>query len=632
MEFELDVVSLDDALVYTALSYTWGDPKGVKPICVNGSSVLVTENLGNALCHLQHADISPALWIDPICMDLTDYDEKQAQVKMMGAIFPKAARVLVWLGPETEKSDFSAHVLHVYGEEVRRKFNVPSPPKWTLYEYIDFENFPEMLEFIESVTAIAAETTGAIAVLSAGAFFKEFIAFLIDREWWYRAWVLQEFVFAREVHFQIGRKRLDLDEVSTLSLLACLNLREKVFQNSVWNEQTLSVLLPCGGLNWIMYMFVYRERRNEKRSPLKVIEMMYEIYCQPVWPNDWRYLTATDRRDCVFALLSLAKNDYFDTLGMEVDYKHDWQHTYSEFAQRLIADGNLDLLTLCQAKNLCPDLPTWVPRWHERIPFPHPWFTTDGQGKMLRHSLFAAASSMKIEVSFRKSLSQDGVLRSMHIHGFLVDEVEIVKSAYLRSSSTQPHDLETTYRKLFREIEYLCVRSGQLEPQVYTPEQLKEAAWRIPIWDHELPDVEDEDGVYKRASQTSFLRHKECLPLFEAVEKYTGEESASMRNVSQHPLVAQNFQPNTRSYLMSMQLGLPMKPFTTNGGYIGLGPVNLKPGDAICIFLGSNVPHILRKRENNQSGYILVGEAFVYGLMDGEVMSLDRETTKFEVF
>ena len=61
----------------------------------------------------------------------------------------------------------------------------------------------------------------------------------------------------------------------------------------------------------------------------------------------------------------------------------------------------------------------------------------------------------------------------------------------------------------------------------------------------------------------------------------------------------------------------------TAGGKLGLVPVTTRPGDMICTFLGGQTMYILRKQvggEGTGQVYQYVGEAYVHGLMDGEVM------------
>jgi hypothetical protein len=63
--------------------------------------------------------------------------------------------------------------------------------------------------------------------------------------------------------------------------------------------------------------------------------------------------------------------------------------------------------------------------------------------------------------------------------------------------------------------------------------------------------------------------------------------------------------------------------FLTQEGYIGIGPPLMESGDRVCIVFGCPYPVILRKVEN-ASGYRLVGDAYIYGMMQGEMMSKFR--------
>jgi hypothetical protein len=70
--------------------------------------------------------------------------------------------------------------------------------------------------------------------------------------------------------------------------------------------------------------------------------------------------------------------------------------------------------------------------------------------------------------------------------------------------------------------------------------------------------------------------------------------------------------------------------FITKSGYMGIGPMPLEVGDTICVVLGCKVPLLLRKYEDH---YILVGECFVWGLMDGEAIRMKRKGEyRFDIF
>lgn len=55
----------------------------------------------------------------------------------------------------------------------------------------------------------------------------------------------------------------------------------------------------------------------------------------------------------------------------------------------------------------------------------------------------------------------------------------------------------------------------------------------------------------------------------------------------------------------------------TRNGYIASTPPIAKPGDVVVVFFGATVPYVLRPQ---QGGYLLVGDAFVQGLMKGEAL------------
>ncbi len=59
--------------------------------------------------------------------------------------------------------------------------------------------------------------------------------------------------------------------------------------------------------------------------------------------------------------------------------------------------------------------------------------------------------------------------------------------------------------------------------------------------------------------------------------------------------------------------------FSTKAGYLGSGPLGMQEGDVISVLFGSNVPFVMRGVGHY---YILVGECFVLGLMDGEIAEI----------
>jgi len=60
--------------------------------------------------------------------------------------------------------------------------------------------------------------------------------------------------------------------------------------------------------------------------------------------------------------------------------------------------------------------------------------------------------------------------------------------------------------------------------------------------------------------------------------------------------------------------------FTTTNNYMGLAPVGSMPGDAICVVQGCSIPLVMRPKGDH---WILIGESYVHGIMDGEAMDMN---------
>ena len=90
---------------YTALSYVWGDPGASHDILVDGKSFKVTINLFHALGDLRDKVRVRRLWIDAICIDQLNIDERNIQVRIMGTIYGRAQHTVIYLGPSTKGID-----------------------------------------------------------------------------------------------------------------------------------------------------------------------------------------------------------------------------------------------------------------------------------------------------------------------------------------------------------------------------------------------------------------------------------------------------------------------------------------------------------------------------------------------
>lgn len=162
LRFEVSTVLRQAAPTYTALSYTWGDQKPTKIIHLDGKPFYIRPNLWSSLFYLSAARLRPQIkwdwiWVDAICINQKDNDEKSIQVASMGQIYANAQAVSVWLG------------LVPYPE------HLPPPEEYTNGSILTHEN--DGFEWLDQLSE------------------------LLNRAYWSRVWVIQEFLLATQVHF-----------------------------------------------------------------------------------------------------------------------------------------------------------------------------------------------------------------------------------------------------------------------------------------------------------------------------------------------------------------------------------------------------------------------------------------------
>lgn len=108
---------------YEALSYVWGAPDPARTIKMNDNRFDITPNLNAALVQLRDHSFPRILWIDAICINQQDYEEKGVQIQHMAKIYASAKRVVVYLGEAADGSDEAMEAILAAGIRPRRDHN-----------------------------------------------------------------------------------------------------------------------------------------------------------------------------------------------------------------------------------------------------------------------------------------------------------------------------------------------------------------------------------------------------------------------------------------------------------------------------------------------------------------------------
>jgi hypothetical protein len=116
LECKLEDVLLSDNPSFEALSYTWGDPNPTKTLACGNGELGITNNLHDALVRFRLPNCARKLWVDAVCINQSDNQEKSLQVPLMAKIYGQATSVLIWLGEETVGSNSVMEYLERIGQ------------------------------------------------------------------------------------------------------------------------------------------------------------------------------------------------------------------------------------------------------------------------------------------------------------------------------------------------------------------------------------------------------------------------------------------------------------------------------------------------------------------------------------
>jgi len=81
---------------------------------------------------------------------------------------------------------------------------------------------------------------------------------------------------------------------------------------------------------------------------------------------------------------------------------------------------------------------------------------------------------------------------------------------------------------------------------------------------------------------------------------------------------------------MCVQERLGKRPFVTENDCVGLGPGSLEEDDIVMIPEGAEVSYVFR-HDKVAAKYVLIGDTYVDGIMDGEFLERSAGLEEFEL-
>lgn len=602
---------------YEALSYVWGQLDGQKPIFLNSTLVSVTANLESALRHLRHEKQERTLWVDAICINQGDIAERSSQVLLMSKIYSNATQTLVWLG---EANDHTAAVfrwvrqIHGFFIEWGTRVAQSQDPESLL-------TTPEMEAGLQAVESFMRSLPDSTEML------KQFWGNIMTRPWFKRVWVVQEIVLAKKGTLQCGDSSVPWNVLSE----AFYMMATTQFAYLKWNNGTVDSIDPkaldCDSEGFLQLIYQYRSYGAGQRLPISTI----------VGANSLR--KATDPKDLVYAFIGLAAANESPILKPDYSNHVSAGDVYQTLVQYAIAvEKSLDVLSRNEATPRNQGS-TWCPQWPSIVKCtvlnpgaPHPIlskYMVDEIGNLTPE--FQASGDLVPQAAID---SHSGILICGGILvDFVTDHGKAMNVDISRPENLPVFDLcqweeillkkfgnrwvnftrglvtvADTVHLLFHNA--MPIQSHPFIAKLDTQRMLKRS-WRIMTY-----PTKDTPYIGGGCVVEAYVRTL-CTDRTAAHEKMTDEAYESFWACSmESPSTDRAARLQGQTVGANIQRSITQRSLlVTERGYIGLGPSKVEDGDLITIIYGCSVPLVLRKKGDH---YILIGEAYVHGLMHGE--------------
>ena len=299
---------------YEALSYCAGDPADCRSILLNGVSFNTFLSTHEALQQFRAPDHDRIFWIDQICINQKDIQERDSQVRLMRHIYENATKTQVWLGRPAVNPPTRLVFDYVYEFMENRGY--------ALRDYIKFKHGTEsgiatqgaddqrsylraaarfhryynpgrtlrgeriqMWKRSHGLHSTSTWINQKITDMENGDLWLAFDE-LFRRPWWLRCWVVQEVVVSRNVALVCGHHSVSWDDMA-------LCLTGHFYTTWFFTGSDDLGSLP--------------ERLDKCYGPVRLIDVIRQTASRPLYVclNALRVKSAGDARDKVFAALGM---------------------------------------------------------------------------------------------------------------------------------------------------------------------------------------------------------------------------------------------------------------------------------------------------------------------------------------
>ena len=618
--------TLDNSPEFRALSYTWGSPypnEGGEELelptrscnldCSEGC-LRVTNNLLDALYQLRDSTSDIQLWIDAICINQSDTQERNYQVTLMGDIYHAAEAVIVWLGIEDEDAKCAVELQARFAPTLRRVFDQDRARELVGYPF-------NAIEFYEKfgIRQTSVEE------------WKCYANFHL-RAWFERTWIIQEIALAKQIFVGCGALRPNWEDMYLFG--AFMRITHWGFSLFGFLGQPDYGPTP-GSRQFAIAYFAEGFQNNgpnfpESRKYCEHVCAANNVNARDAFLDyvllETRLTKASDPRDKVLGVLGLVTRLFGpNDAKLQLHYEMSVEDVYTVTATYLLQSMPLaSYLSAVEDKKMrkMKALPSWVPDLS--VSYPHTSINR------LLHGRHRDCSST-IRSLGASITSVDG--RTLCVAAIEWDEVaelceptvDLIRNRSLDDLVTIATESDVKYANNQSQVEALwrTLIADCTETETPAPEAVG-TSFRAWLCNHIAFALRK--ARLEQTGRSHIIEGYECFKHSSMTDLLPPLSEVESQVIRMDKLLAGNhglddlieMEAETEPFTKSLTTLIDRRLFRSAKGFLGLCPPSSDVGDSVWILPNAKVPFILRPRKGTWH-YELLGEAYLHGCMNGEI-------------
>lgn len=540
------------------------------------------------------------LWIDAICINQKDTDERNLQVLRMSQIYQNAVKVLVWLGPQSQDSRTAIQYLKWLADHLKAR-DKPEEKYWPNWDQSD-------IAWLENEMSKRSHVSEWIAIKS-----------LMTRQWFKRLWTVQEVVLAKKVLFWCGNDKFSWSELVIFDSVTKVS-------SHVIDEHTMHAIgrVKVLRLKWqgrTTLEWLRSKRDGEGITLYKVLVETMFYHC-------------TNNRDQIYGVLAIASD------SMEICPNPDYKLSVRETKKRVLQSSfnyyqNLDLLSLIcfrRPANSKADLFKRGPLWSQNFPHAKPPDFKKSFGLRLKEE-----RKLKASGSLTPQIVDCDKEDKLVLRGFIFDTVAGVglnprASSKLINSKTKTSAYEnmdeafTAFYLAILDADNVWSRGEERLAQCHLGRRL--LASKL----HSLANLAPSITADVELLDEKTMSHDQRLSRWYTANREFEIAGVTLEQLAKHVVTVNEGEPQ-RNEKIQLELDRRIRCLsiedvlaTTEKGYVGKMPREVQPEDLVVILFGGKLPFILRAWGDE---FILLRFCNVPGIMHGEAVR-DYENGRYE--